>query len=127
MPEAFYGILQQLIGRLDGPLAFRFVIQPAMAALLGIRAGWNDARAGRPPYGWAVLTQSGERRELLREGWEDVAKLFIAAVLIDIVYEVLMFQRTHLGQSLVVAATLAVPPYLLIRGPMNRLTRHRHG
>jgi hypothetical protein len=41
-----------LIGREHGPLAFRLVLQPKVAALLAIRAGVRDAKAGRPPHGW---------------------------------------------------------------------------
>jgi hypothetical protein len=48
--------LDMLIGRVDGPLAFRIMVQPAVAALLAIRAGLRDARAGRPAYGWTVAT-----------------------------------------------------------------------
>jgi hypothetical protein len=32
-------IWTMLIGRADGPLTFRFVFQPAVAAILAIRAG----------------------------------------------------------------------------------------
>ena len=42
--------LQDLPKRLTGPGRFRFVLQPAVAIFLGIRAGNADARAGRPPY-----------------------------------------------------------------------------
>ena len=56
-----------LMGRGSGPLGFRFVIQPLVATALGIRAGLKDARAGRPVYGWTVVTQSGTRSALLLE------------------------------------------------------------
>src|SRR3954451_5380247 len=39
-----------LIGRWDGPMSFRFLIQPAMAILFAIRAGLRDARQGEPPF-----------------------------------------------------------------------------
>jgi hypothetical protein len=53
-----------------------------MAAILAIHAGLKDARAGRPAYFWAVFTDPVNRQELLREGWKDVAKIFIIAVII---------------------------------------------
>ena len=43
------------------------------------------------------------------------------AVLVDSVYEITVFRWIYPIQSLIVAATVAVPPYLLIRGPFNRL------
>jgi hypothetical protein len=36
------------VGRAYGPLSFRFIIQPTVAAVIAIRAGLEDARAGRP-------------------------------------------------------------------------------
>ncbi len=40
-----------------GPLKFRFVVQPLVAAVLALRAGIRDAREGRAPFLWALLTQ----------------------------------------------------------------------
>lgn len=112
-----------LVGRWDGPLAFRIVIQPAVAAFLAIRAGLRDARTGRPAYGWAVTTDPSQRRDLIREGWKDVWKLFTAAVLIDLIYQVIELGRIYPGQALIVAAVLALPSYFLIRGLANRTAR----
>jgi hypothetical protein len=46
-PQVFFA---HLLARLSGPGAFRFVLQPLVAVLLGIRDGRADAKAGRPPY-----------------------------------------------------------------------------
>ena len=56
-------------GRICGPMTFRLILQPAMAALLAVRAGLKDAREGRPAYFWAALTDEGQRGALLQEGW----------------------------------------------------------
>ncbi len=48
--------LSDLPARLTGPGRFRFVLQPTMAILLGLRGGLADAQAGRPPYLEGVLT-----------------------------------------------------------------------
>jgi hypothetical protein len=122
--EDFYTRLyEMLVGRVDGPLAFRVVVQPAVAAFIAIRAGLNDARTGRPAYGWTVITDPVQRHALLREGWKDVARLLAIAVLIDIVYQIIVFGWIYPGQAIIVAAALAFPPYLLLRGPANRLAR----
>ena len=42
--------------RLNGPGRFRFVLQPAVAIFLGIRAGIADSRAGRLPYLFHLLS-----------------------------------------------------------------------
>lgn len=44
-----------IVGRLDGPLHFRFIGQPLMASVLAIIDGVKDARMGKPPYFWAVI------------------------------------------------------------------------
>ena len=43
---------EMLIGRIEGPLTLRLVLQPTMASFLAVRAGLKDARsAGRPICG----------------------------------------------------------------------------
>lgn len=119
-----------LVGRVNGPFAFRLIIQPLVATFFAGRYALSDARAGRPPYGWAVLTNPRGNRELLREGWKHVGKVFVAAVVIDLIYEVVVFHRIYPGQALIVAAVLALLPYLLMRGLLNRiiqLWRRSHG
>jgi hypothetical protein len=112
-----------LIGRIGGPLTFRLVLQPAAAAFFALRAGWKDARVGRVPYGWVILSDPINRRDLLREGWKDVAKVFVVAVIIDFVYQIIEFRWFYPEEAVVVAAMLALMPYLLLRGPANRMAR----
>ena len=110
-----------LVGREHGPLAFRIVVQPLVSAGLAIRAGLRDARGGRPPFGWSVATRSGQRKGLVREGWTDVGRLFFAAVIIDVIYQIIVFRAIYPGQALIVAAFLAIPTYVVVRGLSNRL------
>jgi hypothetical protein len=121
--ELLTRVWDMLIGREHGPLAFRIVIQPMVAAFLAIHAGLRDAREGRGAYGWTVVTDPAHRRELLSQGRRDIGRLFAAAVTIDLIYEVVVFRWIYPTQALIVAATLAVPPYFLIRGVANRLAR----
>jgi predicted LPLAT superfamily acyltransferase len=124
MEDILTRVSENLVGRLHGPLTFRLILQPLVAAFLAFRAGLRDAREGRPPYAWTVVTDPARRRALLREGWKDVAKVFIAAVIIDVIYEIIAIQRIYLGESLIVAAVLALLPYLLLRGPAARIASH---
>ena len=121
--EFFARVWEMLIGRVDGPFTFRLVIQPTVAAIFAIRAGWRDAREGRPPYLWSVFTNAATRRDLLRQGWADVGKVFIVAVVLDLTYELFAYRWVYPGQAVIVAAVLAFMPYLLIRGPANRIAR----
>lgn len=123
MWEYIRRVWEMHVGRAYGPLSFRFIIQPMVAAGLAIRAGFEDARAGHPAYGWAVFTDPFRRNELLREGCKHLAKLFAAAVTMDVIYQVIVFRWIYPGQALTVATMVAVPSYFVLRGPTNRLVR----
>jgi hypothetical protein len=112
-----------LTGRVGGPLTFRLILQPMVAAAYAIHAGLADARTGRPAYFWTLLTDPVHRRDRLREGWKAVGNVFILAVVIDVLYQVIVFQWVYPGEALVVAFLLAAVPYLLLRGPIARLAR----
>ncbi|HET7451564.1 MAG TPA: hypothetical protein VFL12_02390 [Thermoanaerobaculia bacterium] len=114
-----------LTGRIEGPFTLRLVLQPAMAAFFAVRAGMKDAREGRRPYLWKVFTKPEERRELLRHGWKDVRKVFLMAVLLDSIYQLVVFRWIYPVQVLVIAALLALVPYGMIRGPVNRILSRR--
>ena len=120
----FARVWANLIGRIGGPLTFRLVLQPTVAAYFAIRGGLKDAREGRRPHGLVILTDSTKRRELLRESWQEVAKVFLAAVIIDLIYQVTEFRWFYPEEALVVATLLALLPYLLLRGLANRIARH---
>jgi len=125
MDDFFARAWENLLGRIDGPLSFRLVLQPIMATIFAVRDGIQDARTGRPPYGWAVLTDRANRAELLREAWKGMGRVFIFAVVMDVIYQVIVFRWIHPVGALIVAFFLAGVPYLLMRGPVNRLMRRR--
>jgi hypothetical protein len=54
MGESLAQLWENLIGRASGPMNLRLLLQPAVAAFFGIRAGLRDAREGRKPYGWTL-------------------------------------------------------------------------
>jgi len=112
-----------LADRLHGPLDFRFILQPLVATVLAIGAGLRDARAGRPAYGWRIVTGNGDRAQLLREGWREIARLYVAAVAIDLVYALVVYHWVYPLQAMFVAFMVAVPCYFLIRGLVNRIAR----
>lgn len=124
MEEIFARIFENLIGRVSGPMKFRLILQPTMAAILAIRAGLKDAREGRPAYFWGIFTEPSLRRHLIREGWQAVAKVFIVAIIMEVIYQFIVFRWFYPGEALIVATVLAILPYLLLRGPVNRIARH---
>jgi hypothetical protein len=112
-----------LIGRLYGPFSFRFVLQPMMAAFFAVRYGVRDAKRGRPAYFWTVVANPAERRALLREGWHHVLRVIVLGVVMEVLYELIVFKTIQPLQLVVVVLGLAFVPYVLLRGPANRIAR----
>jgi len=61
----------------------------------------------------------------LREGWKAVSRVFILAVVMDVIYQYLVYRWFYPGEALIVAFILACVPYLFIRGPVDRIVRRR--
>jgi hypothetical protein len=123
MEDFFIRVWTDLVGRLHGPLQFRLVLQPTVASLLGLRAGLRDARAGRLPYGWALVFDARHRRAHVRSGWKDVGGVFAVAAIIDIVYQLIVLGWVYPGETIIVAFLLADVPYIVLRALSNRLAR----
>ena len=121
--ETLTRIIDNLIGRLDGPLHFRIILQPVMALFFAAVDGIRDAKAGKPAYFWSVLSNPQSRKELLRDGWKHFGKIFILAIILDVVYQLKVHGTVYPGEVLIVALVLAVLPYMLLRGPVNRIAR----
>ena len=111
-----------LIQRPDAPMRFRFILQPLMAAIVAIRDGLKDARSGRSPYVATVLANPRERAGLLREGLNATAKIIALGLVMDVIYQAIMFKTFYPDQALVVALVLATVPYLIMRGVTARIT-----
>jgi len=115
-------VAENLIARVTGPMKFRLLLQPAMATFFAIRDGLRDARQCRPPYFWGLFTDKDERESMLENGWKSIGKVFILAVVLDVVYQLIEHRWTvYPGEAILVAIILALVPYLLIRGPVNRI------
>jgi hypothetical protein len=123
MEELLKQFWPDLVGRVHGPFTFRLVLQPLSAILIACRAGLRDARSGRPAYGWAILTNAADRKDLLKDGWRELTRVFLIAVIVDLIYEIIVFHEIHPVQSVIVAAVLALLPYPLFRGVVNRIVR----
>ncbi len=116
-----------LVGRTGGPLSPRFVMQPLVSIALAIRAGLRDAAAERPAYLSAIWRRKAQRAMLLREGWKDIARLATIACALDALYQLVVLRGFYPLQTAVIVCALAIAPYVLTRGPVNRLaSRRRH-
>jgi hypothetical protein len=123
MDELWTRIVENFSGRISGPMQLRFLLQPLMASIFAVRSGLQDARTGKPPYFWALVTSPDHRREMIRDGWQSVGKIFIIALVLDVVYQLAVLRFLYVGEALLVAFLLALAPYLLLRGLVTRLAR----
>ena len=123
MGDFFSTFWTDFIDRFDGPLHFRLFVQPLMAILFAVRDGRRDAREGRGAYIWKFANKPEHRRYLLESGVKGISKVFVMALALDVAYQLLEWGGLKPLQALLTATVLAVIPYILLRGPINRLMR----
>ena len=70
-----------------------------------------------------MFTDPAHRVELMRDGWKSVRNVFLLAIGMDLVYQITVLKGLRPVQGLLVAVMFAIVPYLLVRGPVNRLAR----
>jgi len=126
MDNMWERIGSQLLARISGPMKFRLVLQPVMASFFAIRSGLADARAGKPPYFWALLSDPGQREDMIKDGWKSVGKVFVLAFVLDVVYQIIVLRFVYLGEAIIVAFVLAIAPYLILRGVATRVARTKN-
>lgn len=120
---AIHRFWTDLIERPSGPMAFRFILQPLMAAIAAILHGRNDAHAGRSPYFWTLLRNPQERAGRLREGLNATARIILLGIIMDVIYQLIVLKMFYPVEALITALVLAFLPYVILRGIITRLTR----
>ena len=71
------------------------------------------------------IDQREAGRELLRQGWKDVGTVFIVALILDSIYQVIVHSGIYTLELLITATILAIVPYAMIRGLVTRLARRK--
>jgi hypothetical protein len=113
--------LEELPQRFTGPGRLRFILQPVLAILLGVRSGLTDAKVGNSPYLFGLLFDVGRRRELLRSGVAAISTLLAMGIIFDIVFQLIIYSEVHPGAALLVGPILICAPYALSRALTTRL------
>lgn len=121
--EVWDRIFRSIAERPGGPMTFRFILQPVMAAVLAGIDGVRDARSGAPPYFWSLLTGSAARGDRLYDGVIATARVILLGLVMDVAYQLIEFKTFYPGEAAIVAVLLAFVPYLVLRGPFQRLAR----
>jgi hypothetical protein len=102
------------------PGGFRFIIQPLIAIVLGIRDGHQDAMAGRPPYVLDILKGKESRKVRLAELRRQIGIPFAVAVVLDSILQYLVMRAWFLQTAIVMGTLLIAIPYVVARGLSNR-------
>jgi hypothetical protein len=121
--EVYQRVWGDILDRPGGPMTFRFVLQPTMAAIAAIHDGMNDARLGRSPYFWTALHDPKNFGPRLREGLISTARIVLLGLGIDAIYQHQVLKTFYPGEAVLMALLLALLPYLVVRGPTTRLAR----
>ena len=116
-------VFASIAERPGGPMTFRFILQPMMAAILAAIDGYRDARSGVPPYFWSLVTGSAPRGEKLFDGIIATSRVILLGLAMDVIYQLIVFKTFYPGEAAIVAVLLAFVPYLLLRGTFERLAR----
>jgi len=117
--------VDDMVARLHGPGRLRFILQPAVAIVIGARDGVKDARAGNPPFLWGLVFRSGDRPGLMRNALASVRDLVAVAILLDVAAQLLIFRMVHPGAALLLGPVLIALPYASSRALTNRIARWR--
>lgn len=127
MEDFLTRLWEDLGDRIGGPMHLRFYMQPTMAIFFGIRDGLRFAREGRSFLLWGGPTDPVERHAQLVATWRSIGKVFVLAILLDVIYQIVVLHWFYLLETLIVALAVAVGPYLLVRFAANYLARIRRG
>jgi hypothetical protein len=115
--------LEELPQRFTGAGRLRFILQPMTASFLGIRGGLADAKTKNPSYLFMLLFHAGRRKELLRSRATALSSLLAIGVVMDIVFQLVLYRAVHPAVALLVGPIFICFPYAFSRTLTARLAR----
>jgi hypothetical protein len=127
LEEVRHRVWEQLIERPGGPMTFRFILQPCMAAIAALRDGVNDAKSGRLPTSGRCSHESLGGQSSPIEGLISTARVILLGLCMDAIYQWIVLKTFYPAEAVIVAIVLAFLPYLLLRGPIAGVARWRLG
>ena len=120
-------VWQNLLDRPSGPMTFRFFLQPIMASIAASLHGVKDARTGRSPYLWTMFTHPEKAGGRLHEGLIATSRVILLGLVMEVIYQLTVFETFHPGEAAIISILLAFVPYLLLRGLFTRLANWWRG
>jgi len=113
-------------GMFGGKFQIRLVLQPLIGVVLGVRAGFRDARRGREPYFASLLLDHGKRLAILKEGLRGAIVPLCVAFLIDGILQYLILHHVRPVEAVIVGTCLVFVPFVFARELANRAWRVSH-
>ncbi len=110
-----------IFGRTDGPMTFRFFLQPTMAFLAALPDGIEDARHGHTAFFWTQRSRNSPRPGRLRQALVSTARVVLLGISMDVIYQLRVFDRFFPGEAVLMALLLAFIPYFLFRWLVERV------
>ena len=125
--KEFQRIWQNILARPGGPMTFRFILQPAMAAIAALHDGVRDARTRRSPYFWTSSRTRRAAANVCGEGLISTARIILLGLAMDTIYQFIVLKTFYPVEAVIVALALAFLPYVILRGPVARIARRWRG
>lgn len=114
-----------IFGRTDGPMTFRFFLQPTMAALAAFHDGLKDVRERHKAFFWTALWDPSQPTGRLREGLTSTARIMLLGMGMDVLYQSQVYDRFYPAEAVMIAILLAVLPYFIVRWIVEITARAR--
>ena len=86
---------------------------------------WQMPGTGKPPYFWALIWDHTQRQAMLKDGWKSISRVFILALVLDVVYQIIVLRFVYPGEAVIVAFVLAIFHTLIVRGLVTRVARKK--
>jgi len=118
--KRFWG---DIFDRVGGPMTFRFILQPTMAAIAALHDGIRDVREGHKSFFWSVLRDDSQATGRLREGLMSTARILLLGISMDVIYQLRVLDSFYPAESAVVAILLAIIPYFVFRWIVEMIAR----
>jgi hypothetical protein len=126
MDLSLTALLDELATRLStGPLRFRLIMQPVMAAIVGARAGIVDAKSGMPPFILSLMSRRAASRACLKTAVRHLMVPVFIATALDAMVQYLMFGHIRPLSAVIFGSILMSLPYSIARELSNRIRSRR--
>jgi len=116
---------KDLVARLLGAGRIRFILQPTIAIVIGVRQGLADARADLPNFLYGLAFHAQHRGYLVRSSVSGVRDLVAIAILLDIISQAIIFREIHAAAALILGPALIAVPYSVARALSNLIYKAR--